>query len=132
MRRHIEHLKSQHPRVRSRAAVLGATGITALIAVIWVTTLPVRFGGTVANDQNIDNTASAISAFSDAVAPNLQGARDSYKAVETGVKGLQIAPNPESNTQPVRESAPDSSSSYNPYDIGVDSYTGDTDTQSGF
>lgn len=90
MRKHIENLQAQHPQVKTRFAVTAAFGLTALVALVWVTTLPIRFGEI--SGGGLD-TAAAIQAAGEAVAPQTQAVQTSFEAFQ----GLQLAPNPQSN-----------------------------------
>jgi hypothetical protein len=46
MRRYIEHIKAKEPHHRRQHAVQVAGVLTAVAFVVWITTLPLRFGGT--------------------------------------------------------------------------------------
>lgn len=90
MRKHIDNLRSQHPAVRTKVAVAAAFSITAIVAVAWLTTLPVRFGDLA---QGSSNTAAVIDAAGNAMQPQAQEFQRSLQSFQ----GLQIAPNPQSN-----------------------------------
>ena len=100
MRKHIERLKNQHPAVRTRLSLMAAASVTAVIALVWLTTLPVRFGGKeMANEVQPNNTASALTA-----AQNIQAASETASEPTTEViqteseSGLQVVPNPKNTT----------------------------------
>lgn len=70
MKRVITHLKNQPHAVRTRVAVLSAGTVTVLIALIWISTLPLRLtsgtapiaSSTPADDGSNSNAASVITA----------------------------------------------------------------------
>ena len=95
MRKRLEQLQAQHPTVRTRVAVLFASAITALVALIWITTLPTRFSSSaVSSDTSESSLSSAISGLSDAIAPQVGDIQSSFEAIG----GLQVVPNPETGT----------------------------------
>lgn len=59
MRRHINNLREQHPSVRARVALMAALSVTALAAIVWVTTLPVRFSELASRNQAASSTSMA-------------------------------------------------------------------------
>jgi hypothetical protein len=56
MRRYIEHVKAKEPHHRRQHAVQVAGLLTAVAFVVWITTLPLRFGGSGTVAQTGDET----------------------------------------------------------------------------
>ena len=95
MRRHIERLKQEHPAVRSRFALLCAASVTAVVAIVWLTTLPVRFGEAISKTSGADATANTISALGNTIAPGLSQIQDAFSgSTPTGTPGIDITNNP--------------------------------------
>lgn len=83
MRKHINTLREKHPSVRARVALIAAASVTALAAVVWVTTLPVRFADLASRNQAASSTSMAS-------VINSQGA-----SVQTDQEtGLEVTNNP--------------------------------------
>jgi hypothetical protein len=83
MRKHINNLREQHPSVRARVALMAAASVTVLAAIVWVTTLPVRFADLASRNQAASSTSMAAVITS-------QG-----EAVQTDQEtGLQVTNNP--------------------------------------
>jgi len=114
MRRRIEQLRQQHPAVRTRYAILFAGSVTAVLAFVWISTLPVRFGGTVSDGSADGGTAAAISAFGSVISPQVDGIQEAYQSVD----GLEVVNTPEngqtSNSSNSTDTSGSSGSSYIP------------------
>ena len=71
--RWIERLRSKSRETKSQAALVVAIGVTVLIAVVWVTTLPARFSGisSISIPKQVQPAAlkEAVSAFVEKPAP---------------------------------------------------------------
>lgn len=90
MRKHLDNLRAKHPNVRTQVAVTAAFTATAVMVLIWLTTLPVRFDDLA---QNNINTAAAIEAAGEAVSPQTQA----FQASLESFQALTVEPNPQSN-----------------------------------
>ncbi len=91
MKAALRNLQAQPHHVRTNAALMIAGTATALIAIVWVTTLPLRFEG---STQSAENTAAAVAGAGETIMPHLNSLQDSWGEIQ----GLQIAPNPTEGT----------------------------------
>ena len=72
MKNYIEHIKNKPPHERRQHAMQIASGITALLVLVWITTLGVRFASTPAQTATTDDPSQLAAVAASAATQNGQ------------------------------------------------------------
>lgn len=90
MRRVIQHLHTKSPHIRARIAFGVATGVTLVIALVWLTTLPTRIAG-IAPAADTNTLSSAVAGVGAAFEEQTGDIQAGFQVLQ----GLQVVPNPD-------------------------------------
>ena len=98
MRKHLTALREKHASVRTRVALITSISVTVLAAVVWLTTLPVRFASLSQENATSTSMAAVIGAMGeDTSSPG-------YVQTDAAT-GLEISNNPYASSESAPQTA---------------------------